>query len=358
MKNYRWLIYLLLIVAILVVVKIVFFPAPAEMKGPPGKPGGKGPAAAKVNGYIVQTEKLDNTVYISGTLLPNESVILKPEISGRITGLYIKEGKLVNKGALLVKINDADLIANHKKLKAQIKLAEEKEERMRKLIQTQAVSKEEYDIALNELNSLKAELEVVQVQISRTEIRAPFSGKIGLKQVSEGSYISPQDVIATIQQTDPIKIDFSVPEKYALQAKEGNTIIFSVEGSEKKYTGKIYATESSVDQMNRTLQIRAIADNKDQQLFPGSFAEVTMVLNNIPDALMIPTPAVVPVLKGQQVWVSRNGKAEAVKIQTGFRNAERVQVLEGLKAGDTIVTTGIMGLKPGTSLKFLNVEKK
>jgi membrane fusion protein (multidrug efflux system) len=349
MKLNRSLIFILVIVAVLLAAKFLFFSGNSAKPATPG-------AAPKnsvlpVSGIITQTTTLANKVYASGTVLANEEVELRPEASGKILEINFKEGSLVSKGELLIKINDADLIAQQKKLQYQVKLATEQEERQKKLLDIQGVSQEEYDISLSQLNSYKADQDYTRALVAKTELRAPFNGVIGLKNVSEGSYVSPQQTIAWLQQIDPVKIDFSIPEKYASIIHKGDKINFSLSSSKETFTGEVYAVQPRIDVATRTLQVRALSPNKDRKIIPGSFVKVELVLKEYADAIMVPTQAIVPVLKGKNVFVSRGGLAVPQKVETGIRNDTAIQVVDGLQPGDTIITSGLMQLKPNTPVK-------
>ena len=358
MKSIRSVIYIAVLVGVLLLLKYFFFPSGQdEMKGPATKGNEKGakpampPAAVSV--YVVEAKSLDNTLFASGTIIANETVELKPEISGKVTAIYINEGQPVKKGQLLLKLNDADLQAQLKKINAEIKLSEEKLNRYAQLLKIQGVSREEFDMATNQLQALKADAEVLKVQIARCSITAPFNGVLGLRNISEGSYITPQQVVTSIQQLNPVKIDFSIPERYASLIKTGSLINFKIEGSTENFQGTVFAFEPGIDVSSRSLKIRARANNPSNKLKPGAFAKIELVLDKNANALMVPTQAIVPILKGQQVFISKNGKAEAIAVETGLRSESQVQILSGLAAGDSVIITGLMGLKPGASLKIL-----
>lgn len=309
-----------------------------------------------VRGYVVNKRKMDNRVLSSGTLVANEEVELRCETSGIITKILFQEGSFVRKGALLVKINDAELQAQLQRTLYRLKLAETREERQRKLLAEKAVSQEEYDIALNELNTLKAEAQVIRAQIDKTEIRAPFDGVVGLRYVSVGSYISPATRIASIQNLRPLKIDFAIPEKYASMVRKGDKVLFKIQGASKTLEGEVYAIEPKIDPTTRTLPIRAIYPNKDHRIFPGAFAEVELLMQQIDDAVLIPTEALIPELKGQKVFVAKQGKAEPKPVQIGTRTDKEIQITSGLSDGDTVITTGILQLRPGTSVCFTDFQ--
>lgn len=317
--------------------------------------GGGGPLA--VRAYVVAPATLDDRILVTGTISPNEQVDLQSEVPGKITRILFNEGQVVSKGTLLVKINDADLQAQLKRALLQKQLAEVKEGRQRQLRDKQAISAAEYDIAQNELNTSDAEIGLIRAQIAKTEIRAPFSGVIGLRYISEGSYVAPTTKIASLHSINPVKIDFSVPEKYYSLVRRGSEIGFRVQGSPDKYVGTVYAVEPRIDQSTRTLQVRAISRNTNGDVFPGSFAEIDLILKSENDALLIPTEALIPELNGASVFVSKGGKAESRKVEIGTRTATSVQIMGGLTPGDTVITTGILQMRPGNPLKITEFQK-
>jgi len=317
--------------------------------GPPGT----GKSLMTVSGFVVNPGKLDNIVRTSGTVVAFEDVDLVSETSGRVIKIYFTEGGHVNKGDLLLKINDEDLQAQLKKTELQIKLAEAQEGRQNQLLKINATSQEEYDIVMNQVGSMKADREIIKAAINKTEIRAPFNGIIGLKYVNEGSYVSPSTKIASVQNINPVKVDFSIPEKYSGLVMKGDEVNFSSEATAQQFTGKVFAIEPQIDLNTRTLQIRAICDNKNEKIFPGSFVKIELRLKETPDALMIPTQALIPVLKGQTVFISKDGMAQSVPVKTGVRTDTQIQITEGVSAGDTIITTGINSLKPNAPVKVI-----
>lgn len=343
----RTIIIILVVITALVLIKIFLL-------SDPGKKPSKGKEEiSSVSVFVVQPSVLENTLPSSGTIIASEEVELRSETSGRIIRLYFKEGSKVNKGDLLVKINDAELQAQLKKLELQVKLASETESRQKKLFDAGGVSQQDYDVVLSQLNTLKADMDIVKAGLQETEIIAPFSGIIGLKFVSEGSYITPSSRIASIQQVDPVKIDLSIPEKYSGMVMQGDSIRFSVQGSDKVYTGSIYAIEPKIDQSTRTIQLRAICPNKDAHIFPGSFAKIELLLHSSSGNLMIPSEALIPELKGQKVYLVKNGLAFSQKVETGIRTDARVQITNGLHAGDSVITAGLMQIKPNGKVKVV-----
>lgn len=309
-----------------------------------------------VRGYVVSKRKLGNRVLSAGTLVANEEVDLRAESSGRITQILFQEGTSVKQGQLLVKINDAELQAQLQRAQYRLKLAQTREERQRKLLAERAVSQEEYDITLNELNTLKAEVEIIKAQIEKTEVRAPFNGIVGLRYVSVGSYISPTTRIASIQNLCPLKLDFSIPEKYASLVRKGDKVFFKVQGIDQLLEGQVYAIEPKIDPVTRTLPIRAVYPNSDRRILPGAFAEVELVLQDADSTVLIPSEALVPELKGQKVFVAKQGKAVAKPVEIGLRTDREVQITAGLSDGDTVITTGILQLRPGMAVQLVEFQ--
>ena len=352
MKGLRPLVFIALFIAVLLLVKFLFIPS-AQQSGP--KSGSKA-TAVPVVGVVMKPTTLTEQVYATGSVLANEEVELHPEVSGKLMQIYFKEGSFVKKGDLLIKINDADLQAQLHKNELERKLAEDRLKRNEKLLQMKGISQEEYDGLQNALASLDADRDVLRSQIDKTEIRAPFNGTIGLKTVSEGSYVTPQTMIASLQQVDPVKIDFSIPEKYAALVKKGDEIDFTTGSSSGSFKGNIYAIEPKVDDVTRTVQIRALCPNANSAILPGAFARITLQLREEDNALMIPTECIIAILKGKQVYAYRNGKAVPVKVETGIRNDSTIQVTSGLNVNDTVISTGMMSLRPGIDVKLTSLQ--
>ena len=298
--------------------------------------------AVNVDVKVLEPRPLINEFFTTGSILANEKVELRTEVSGRITGIFFEEGSQVSKGALLLKINDSELQAQLTKIEAQEKLAEQEEFRNRALLELKAISQEEYDISLNQLKAIQAEKQLLEAQIEKTEILAPLSGKIGLRYVSPGSYIPSNSLIAILQQVDPIKIEFSVPEKYSLIVRKGMHLTFTVENIDRSFDGVIYAVESGIDPQTRTIKVRARSPNPGSLLMPGTYARISITLERIPDALTIPSEALITELEGTRVYICRNGKAISVPVKTGIRTDTDVQITSGLSAGDSLIITGLL----------------
>ncbi|GAA4451674.1 efflux RND transporter periplasmic adaptor subunit [Nibrella saemangeumensis] len=317
-----------------------------------------GPAAGvatPVEVMVVNANMLDEKLLTTGTIIANEEVDIRSEVSGRVTGIYFREGDYVQQGAVLLRINDADLQAQLQKLNFNKKLAEDNESRQKRLLEKEAISRQEYEISQTNLNSILADIENLKAQIAKTVLRAPFNGTIGLRYISNGSYISPSSRIATLTNTNPAKLDFSIPAKYASVVRKGNRIQFTVEGSGDQRTGTVYAVEPKVDPNTRTMLLRAVSPNSDRTLVPGAFARIELVLNSRGNAIVVPTEAVVPEVTGQKVFVVRNHKVESVPVEIGTRTDRNVEIRKGLQQGDSLITSGIQMVKPGSEVAIKNI---
>ena len=312
---------------------------------------GSGTSISTVMGIVAIPEKFEDNLMLSGTLEANEQVELRSEISGLITAINFKEGTKVSKNQVLLTINDIELRAQLSMVGTATKLASENERRAQLLLEKQAISQEEYDMALAELKSAQAETQLISAHLEKATIRAPFSGTIGLRYISEGTYITPTAPIATLVNTDQLKITFSVPEKYASNINLDNEIGFTTSGSQTKHKAKIYAVDPQIDITTRTLKMRAITENKDGKLYPGMFASVLLPLETVEDAILVPSEALIPIHNGKVIFVSEEGKAKQIEVETGSRTENSVRILSGVKAGDTVLTSGVMSLKDGVPVK-------
>lgn len=354
----KYIIYPLLILLIGYLVYNKFFSGKEKKIEPASAKGGKKTnKPIPVNVMIVKDTAFSNAIDITGTIDANEQVDLRSETAGNITGIYFKEGSHVQKGQLLVKVYNQDQYASLKSTQFQIKLAEQTEYRNRILLQKEAVSKEEYDTSLSGLNVLKAQAELIKAQIAKTEVRAPFSGIIGLRNISPGGYLSPTSSIATLVNMDPAKITFSVPERYLTLIKTGSKINFTIESSPQRFTGTVYAIEPNINQTSRSITVRAKAPNPKDLLRAGSFAKINLALEQIPKTIFVPTESVIPDIKSNKVFVVANGVAEPREVKTDVRTATSIQITNGLKPGDSVIVSGIIQLRPKAPLKIVKIIK-
>jgi len=309
------------------------------------------PPPTSVEAFVTNLSSIGEKIELPGTVISGNSTELHPEISGRLTYLNIREGQNVSKGTLLAKIYDGDLQAKLNKLKVQLKVQEEKVKRYDELYKVNGVSTQEYDLIKLETSNLLADIRLVQSDIIRTEIRAPFAGRLGLKMVSDGAYVSPQTTLTTIRSTGDLQVEFTLPEKFSADLGIGSTVNFNIERNPKTYSAKIFARESGISESDRSLKLRAKIIGKTDEIIPGNFVKINISFAPDSQAIMIPSQAIIPLAKGKQVALSKNGKAEFINVETGIRTEKMVQVTEGLSAGDTVITTGLMKLKDGSKIK-------
>ena len=353
----------LTIVIIMVIAGMIFYPKLKPMfqsGGQKGMSGGAGPGTGAgrgqqilfASGYVIVPTQMSELIYGTGSLLPDEEVELSFETSGKVVGIHFQEGSRVKKGELLAKINDKPLQAQLLKLQAQRKLLEEREFRQRQLLERDAISQESYDQVSTELQSLLADIQLLEARIAETEMRAPFDGIVGLRMISEGAYANTQTKIVRLVKISPLKIEFSVPERYAGEITPGYPIRFFVDGMQDTFLASVYAIEPKVDIDTRTIVTRARYANRNEELKPGRFAKVEALLSQIDNAISIPTEAVIPEMDGEKVFIYKNGKAQQVRVTTGLRTAAQIQIKEGLQFGDTLLTTAILQLRHQLPVKL------
>ncbi|HMA65174.1 MAG TPA: efflux RND transporter periplasmic adaptor subunit [Chitinispirillaceae bacterium] len=353
-KKLKTTITLLLIVF---VAGIIFYPKYKPLLAK--KIGGKGinaqplrQAQQKLNaaGFVITPTHMSELINSTGTLRPAEEVDLSFETSGKIVGINFTEGTRVKKGDLLAKINDRPLQAQLEKLEAQLKMAEAKEFRQRSLLDKDAISQESYDQIQTDVQTIKADINLIKARISETELRAPFDGIIGLRYLSEGSYATSSTKIAKLIKISPIKIEFSIPEKYASEIKIGYPITFTMVGTDQVFNASVYAVDPKIDIETRTIVLRALYPNKNEELKSGRYAGITLQLSQIDNAVSIPTEALIPEMEGEKVFIYKQGKAQSVKVTTGLRTESNIQITRGLNFGDTLITSGIMQLRQNLAI--------
>lgn len=311
----------------------------------------------KAEGYVVQLSSMGDEIEVPGSLIAYEGTELHPEVSGRVVVLNIKDGATVEKGSLLLKLFDGDLQAQLKKLQVQLAIREKTEQRQAELLKINGISQQEYDLSVLDVSNIKADIELIKTNIAKTEIRAPFRGKLGLRNISMGAYVTPQTQITTIREVDKLKLEFSVPEKYASKMQPGLPVLFSLNDLKKIYRASVLASESGVAEENRSLRVRAIVSSPDAQLVPGLFARVRLNFGVNEKAIMIPTQAVIPQARYKNVILYQQGKARFVQVQTGGRDSSRVEVTKGISPGDTILITGLLSIKPDANIELTTIKQ-
>ncbi|HMI65682.1 MAG TPA: efflux RND transporter periplasmic adaptor subunit [Cyclobacteriaceae bacterium] len=310
-----------------------------------------------VDGFVVESHTISDNVEVPGSLLPFEETSIRPEVSGRVVALNIPEGAIVPKGTILVKLFDQDLRAQLRKLEVQLQIAKKNEERQSELLKISGISQSDYDLSALSVENLKADIETTRIALSKMEIRTPYEGRVGLRNVSLGAYISPTDIITVLRQDKQLKLEFSVPEKYAKNISKGYKVQFKVDGGAAYHNATVIATESSVEQTTRTLKVRAVVNEIHAELVPGIFAKVNLQLGKNDHAMLVPTQSILTQARNKQVVICKNGMAKFSVVETGVRDSSYVEIVTGVHVGDTVVTTGLMGLRPDARLKVTKVNE-
>jgi membrane fusion protein (multidrug efflux system) len=352
---------LISVVVGLVIASLLILPNALSSKNTENQHSEVKPAAVAVNRvavdtYIVNGSVIDETIQSVGTIAAKQSVDIVSEIARKVTKIYVQEGSYVKQDALLFKLDDADLLARKYKLQQQEKLALLDETRFRELLTTESVTQQEYDQISTTLKVLQAEIGVLEVEIAKTELRAPFSGKIGLTKVDIGAYVTPNTVLTTLQDVSQVEVNFTVPEKYASEVKAGQLVQFTTENATQTFTGKIIATEPKTDVATRSLDVLAVSENKEGALVPGVSTKIDIGLKQIQQGITIPTQALIPTPKGYSIFAVKNGQADLREVKTGKRTKGNVQILEGVSIGDTVITTNILRLGPGVPVSLASAE--
>lgn len=324
----------------------------SQPKGPAGVPA----AEPMVEACIAIAGSIEDRLELPGTLVAEDATDIHPEMSGRLTYLNIREGAIVRKGTLLARTFNDDLRAQLKKLQIQLTTAEKTKSRYESLLAIQGVSRQEYELKELEVNTIRSEMEILRVSLQKTEIRAPYDGILGLKLVSEGAYVTPMTSLTTIRKTGGIKLEFTIPERYLEKCKAGVEVSFQPEGGSDNYRARLYASQTSVTESNRSLTWRADVLGNTAHLLPGTFVKVATTFSRDSLAVILPSLAIIPQARGKRVVLFRNGLAFFSNVVTGKRDSANVEIISGVKPGDTVVLTGLMGMKPESKIKITKIR--
>lgn len=347
------------VLVILVGIVVVVIVGKLAMGG--GEASSQGRAAAgrgKREGRVVVVERVQPTnlaqsLDLNGTLRASESVDLRSEIAGRVASIHFTDGQSVKKGDLLVRIDARELVAELTAARTKLQLAEQTERRQTSLMERGLVSQQEYDKAVSERAVLAAQASLLGVRSGKAAIRAPFDGRVGLRQVSPGEMVTQNTLIVNVRRLDPLHLDFSVPERYQGQVGVGMELTLTVEGVEGQFAATVVAIDPQVDEATRMLQMRALVQNPHAVLLPGNFARVSLVLKQFDGAMMVPSTAIESSLYEAAVFVVDDGGLARRRVVTlGLRDEERVQVLTGLAVGDRVVVRGI-GMVDGAPVRVV-----
>lgn len=351
-RNISVILILIVIAALLIIPKLLSENNKSQVGG--GK--GDRDQIVSADAFIIRPAELENEILTSGTINANEEVQIRSELTRKITGIYFNEGSFVPAGKVMFKLDDSDILARLRKLDLDEELNLKQQEREQQLMDKGLLTQEEFDIRQTNIEKIRADIEVLEVELDKTNITAPFSGIAGFRNVSKGSLVNNTVSLTTVQDIGKVKIDFSIPEKFISVFKPGQTINYKVEGYEEEFTGTVASFDPRINEATRSIIVRAVSGNRGNRLLPGSFVKVKLNLENIENAIMIPTEAVIPKLKGQSVFVYENGIAVSKDIETGTRTDKEIQITSGLNGGDTIITTNILRLKPNSKIKIINFK--
>lgn len=354
--------YLSLILSAAILVGFIGFQAgwfgKKEEGGPAAaaaKPAGE-PEKIVVKAVILSPQTMTDRIRTKGSVMPNEEVMITTEISGVLKKISFKEGDQVKQGQVLATMDDSELVAQLERAEYELTFLEKKLAREERLKSSGGVSDEQYEGTLRDKNAKQADINLLKARMEKALIRAPFSGQIGLRYVSEGAFLNPSTAIAQLVDFTPAKVDFSVPERYMAQVKIGDQIRFMVEGIREELPGRVYAIEPKIDPSTRTIRLRAVCTQPNAEVIPGAFANVEMILTQQEGTLALPTEAIVPEMDRKKVFVVRNGKAAEQTVETGMRTPDRIQIISGLAAGDTVIVSGVLQIRSGSSLNISIVQ--
>ncbi|MDX5448239.1 MAG: efflux RND transporter periplasmic adaptor subunit [Bacteroidota bacterium] len=317
--------------------------------------GNRGSQELNVEVVLVQSEAIQDALTATGNLRPNEEIDLKSEISGRIISIGFNEGETVRKGQLLVEIENDQYKAQIRRISAQLDQARKNEERASKLLKVEGISQEQYDNTVLRVAELEAQYAETRSILDKTMIRAPFSGTVGLRSVSPGGFVSPGDQIASLVQSDPLKVDFDIPEVFMGQVQVGDTVDVLVSGRPDTLKARVFAIDPRINIQSRSFTVRAKMPNPNHQILPGAFGRIMVNLRSYPNAIIIPSTALVSEINGQSLWVLDSGRTKKVPIETGIRTATGIQITDGIHPGDSVIVTGLLGMRPGIPVKVSKV---
>ncbi|MEP7145780.1 MAG: efflux RND transporter periplasmic adaptor subunit [bacterium] len=350
-RNISVLLIVVVLAALLIVPKLL-----SEKNKDQNTPRQNSDQVIPVDAYIIKAIDLENEVATVGTILANEEVEVKSELTRKITGIYFKEGSYVPNGKVLFKLDDADLLAGLNKLSLDEELYLKQQDRNKQLLDKGLLTPEEFETRETTLEKIRADMEIIEITLDKTSIRAPFSGIAGFRNVSKGSLVTNAVVLTTIQDIGRVKVDFSIPEKYISLFKQGQEVSFNVDGYDEDFTGNVISFDPKINESTRSIILRASANNKGSRLLPGSFVKVKLKLDNISNAMMLPSESIIPKLKGQSVFLYQNGLAKVRDVEMGIRTEKEVQITSNLNIGDTVITTNVLRLKPESKIKIVNIN--
>jgi len=307
-------------------------------------------------GYIARDTALTFPFTTVGYIRANEKAEIVSELPGRIVSVHFREGALVRKGDLLFQLDDSEYKASLKKAEAQLGLARAAEERNGGQLASGGISQHLLDESVSRRKVLEAEAELLRISIAKAAVRAPFTGKTGIRNVSQGAYVKPGEVLTTLEDISLLKVDFVVLQRYAGILQVNDHLEFTVSGRSVVYRGRVMATDPSVDRRTGNLRVMAIADARPGEMFPGTAVTISLTPNTEVPSLYIPTQALLPTPAGYDVYTLSSGKCALRHVKTGLRSPAMVEITEGLEPGDTILVTGLMRVRPGNNVHIVKIR--
>lgn len=311
-------------------------------------------ATLVVEGYVVKAQAYSEHLTVTGELRAKEQVELMSSSAGQVLDIYFKEGEQVKQGQPILRMDDRQWRTQLTGLKTELNVAQKNYERKKALLDIEGSTQQEVDDIFSTIETLKSQLQQLQLNIDLANIKAPFSGVIGMRNISKGAYLKAGDVITTLTQLNQLKVDFKLPQEHLSSIKVGKTVQVLINSDTVE--AKVYAINPTIDQTSRTIHVRAIFEQKSSHIMPGTFAEVVIKTNMESDALLVPTQAIVPQINDQTLYLYKNGKVQRSIVKTGIRTADKVRIVSGVAAGDTVITSGLLMVKEGMSISFQAIQ--
>lgn len=308
-----------------------------------------GASNLQAKGYLATPQPFNNDLVTTAELIASEQLELMAPMAGQVLEIYFKEGQKIQKGARIIRLDDRIWKAQLLGVRADLSTAEKDYKRKKQLLEVEGSSQGEIDKAFSTVETLKSQLQQLQVNIDLANVVAPFSGELGMRNFSKGAFLKQGDVITTLTELNHLKVDFTLAQEHLKDVKIGKKVLVLVDTDSLE--AEIYAVNPLVNAQSRTIGVRArLQQTPKKTIMPGTFAEVKVSTNFIKDALLIPTQAIVPEINDQTVYLYKNGKAEKRVVKMGNRTADKVHILEGINAGDTVITTGMLQIKDGMEI--------
>ncbi len=346
----------MLIVTLLLIGLLIYLNIPEQEKQGAGGPrGGSGKTPVVV--FEVSKTAFPVVVEALGTARANEAVSLTAQQSDVIQEIYFDDGDVVEKGQLLLSMNNREEIARVNELRINIQEAQRQLKRITNLAKSSVASQQLLDEQQARVKALKAQLEVAKSRLAELELRAPFAGKLGIRQVSIGAYVGPNDLITTLDDLTKVKVDFNISENHLPSLAVGQKVdAASIAYPNEVFSGEISSLDSRVDPLTRSIQVRAVVDNPDLKLRPGMLLQINLQ-KKVLESLVVPEKALIPHEDKQFVFIVENDKVIQKEVKAGLRRPGQVQIISGIEVGDIVVTEGALRLREGSSVSVIEHVK-